>query len=182
MKSWPRASRLVLNGGMLFISSIATAVGGFAQTPVTNDPPFYGPFYAVSLPDGDGLKKPLVKNDSILRADGPWSLYGWIKPAEVLNAPSLVAGVGDPEEEFSRYLALSADHLILWMGNDNSLSGTISLAPGKWHFVAATFDGEQFRIYADGRQLASSKLDSGTVSPVLELAPPSLVSANWSHF
>ena len=99
-----------------------------------------------SLADRLGLKKPLAKNDSILLADSPWSIYAWVKPAEALKLPSLVAGLGDPEDEFSRYLALSAQNLILWMGKDNSLFATVSLTPWKWHFIAATFDGDEFRM------------------------------------
>ncbi len=165
---------------ILLIALIATAGRGYSQG--ANDPPFYGPFSAMFLPDGDGLKKPLVKNDPVLQADSSWSLYAWIKPAEALKMPSLVGGFGDPEEEFSRYLAVSGDRLILWMGKDNSLYGTASFIPGKWHFIAATFDGEKFRVYADGAQVASGKLDLGNVSPVLELAPASLPSPDWRHF
>jgi Exo-beta-D-glucosaminidase Ig-fold domain/Concanavalin A-like lectin/glucanases superfamily/Glycosyl hydrolases family 2/Glycosyl hydrolases family 2, TIM barrel domain/Glycosyl hydrolases family 2, sugar binding domain len=182
MKRWFPASCLLIQGGMILICLVATAMRAHSQEQVTNDPPSYGPFNAVFLRDGDGLTKPLTKNDSVLRADVPWSIYGWVKPAEALKIPSLVAGLGDPEEEFSRYLALSSDHLILWMGKDNSLFGNTSLVPGKWHFVAATFDGEQFRIYSDGVQVANGKLDLGSVSPVLEMAPPVLPSPNWRHF
>src|SRR3984957_4797886 len=171
---------LVRGISILLIALIATAGRGHSQG--ANDPPFYGPFSAMFFPDGDGLKKPLVKNDPVLQADSSWSLYAWIKPAEALKMPSLVGGFGDPEEEFSRYLAVSGDRLILWMGKDNSLYGTASFIPGKWHFIAATFDGEKFRDYADGAQVASGKLDLGSVSPVLELAPASLPSPDWRHF
>ena len=67
---------------MTSIFLIATAVGGYAQEQVTIDPPFYGPFNAVFLPDGDGLKKPLIPGDSVLRADSPWSLHAWVRPAK----------------------------------------------------------------------------------------------------
>lgn len=137
---------------------------------------------AIFLPDGEGLKKPLVKTDSVLRPDSPWSLYGWVKPAETLKNPSLVAGFGDPEEEFSRYLALDGEHVMLWMGKDNILSAPAALAPGRWHLLAATFNGDEFRIYSDGAEVASGKLDRGSVTPVLEMAPPSLPSADWRHF
>ncbi len=163
-----------------------------SQTPVTNDPPFYGPFNAVFLPDGEGLSKALLKDDSVLRADSPWSLYAWVKPEEMLKGPTLVAGVGDPAEEFPRYLAADGEHVLLSMGADNGISGPASLIPEKWHLLAATFDGEQFRLYSDGVQIASGKLDWGSVSPVLEIAPAlSPVSAlpaapapaqNWRHF
>src|SRR5438552_15932408 len=146
MKSASPAYRLLISAGIISIFLIAAAGIGHSQAQVTNDPPFYGPFNAEFLPDGDGLKKPLAKNDSILLADSPWSIYAWVKPAEALKLPSLVAGLGDPEDEFSRYLALSAQNLILWMGKDNSLFATVSLTPWKWHFIAATFDGDEFRM------------------------------------
>jgi hypothetical protein len=71
-----------------------------AQTPPTNNPPVYGPFNAAFLADGDGLKKLLVKEDTVLHADSPWSLYGWVQCAEAPAAPTLVAGIGDPEREY----------------------------------------------------------------------------------
>ena len=181
MTSFP-PSRLLISAVMSSILLVATGVCGFSQTAVTNDPPFYGPFNAIFLPDGDGLKKPLVKNDSVLRADSPWSLYAWVKPADATHMLTLVAGFGDPIDEFSRYLALDRDHLILWMGKDNSLSGPATLAPGKWHFLAATFDGDEFHLYSDGARVASGKADLGTVSPVLLMAPPSSPAEPWRHF
>ena len=99
-----------------------------------------------------------------------------MKP-DALKTPCLVAGFGEPEEEFSRYLALDSNQFSLRIGQDNVLTGTAALAPGKWHFVAATFDGEQFRLYTDGTQVASGKLDLGSVSPVLEMAPPTAASS-----
>ncbi len=182
MKRSSPSSHFQIHAGVILICLLATSVRAHSLVQVTNDPPSYGPFNAIFLPDGDGLKKPLAKNDSVLQADSAWSLYAWVKPSETLTLPSLVAGLGDPEDESSRYLALSADHLILWMGKDNSLYGTASLIPGKWHFIAATFDGEEFRLYSDGAEVAKGKLDLGSVSPVLELAPPSLPSPNWRHF
>jgi glycosyl hydrolase family 2/Ig-like domain-containing protein/concanavalin A-like lectin/glucanase superfamily protein len=174
--------RCALRLGMIFFCLFALAAAGSAQTTVTNDPPFYGPFNATFLAGGDGLKKPLGKDDSVLRADLPWSLYAWVKPAEASKGPSLVAGFGDPSEEFSRYLAINDEQAILWMGKDNSLSGPASLAPGKWHLLAATFDGAQFRLYSDGVQVAIGTLDLGSVSPTLQIAPAFSPAPNWQHF
>jgi hypothetical protein len=167
----------------------------YAQSPVTNDPPFYGPFNAVFLAGGDGLKKPLGKDDSVLRADLPWSIYAWVKPAEAITGLTLIAGFGDPEEEFSRFLALDNATIVLWMGKDNSFSGPTSFDPSKWHFLAATFDGELFHLYNDGAEVVSGKLDQGSVSPVLEMAPASTLEQKrplvirssskppmWQHF
>ena len=180
MRKFFSASRLLVQIGVAFIALITTAL--HSQTHATNDLPFYGPYNAVFLPDGEGLKKPVEKTDSLLRADSPWSIYAWVKPAESQRMPSLVAGIGDPDEEFPRYLALTSDHLILYMGKDNALFATASLTAEKWHFIAVTFDGEQLQLYADGSPVGSGKLDAGSVSPVLEIAPPSLPSPNWRHF
>ncbi len=152
-----------------------------AQHSVTTDPPSYGPYNATFLPDGDGLHKPLLKDDSILRASSPWSIYAWIKPAEDIKTTSLVAGIGDPSEEFPRYLALENGHAMLWIGKGNELSSTAAVDPGQWHFLAATFDGEQFVLYSDGVKAASGKLDAGSVSPILQVAPPSSTS-ELAHF
>ncbi len=157
-------------------------VNSLAQMPVTVDPPFYGPFQGIFLADGDGLKKPMVKDDSVLRADSPWSLYGWVRTDDPLSAPSLVAGFGDPADEYSRYLAVDGSHVSVWMGKDNSLSGASTLAPGKWHLLAATFDGELFRVYSDGSEVAHGKLDLGSVSGTLQMAPPFSPAAGWLHF
>lgn len=177
-----RAFPPLIFAALISLCLITTAVHASSQTAVTNDPPFYGPFNGVFLSGGDGIRKLLAKDDSVLRADSPWSMDAWVGPTETPRSPSLVAGIGDPSEEFPRYLALDNEHVILWMGTDNVLSGPATIAPGKWHFVAATFDGEQFHLYSDGSQVASGKLDLGSVSAVLQMAPPISPSANWQHF
>ena len=172
-----RAMWAMLCGVMLF--------AGAAQAQVeipTNDPPYYGPFNGVFWAGGEGLKKNLVKQDTVLRADSPWTIYCWLWADESLKGPSLLAGFGKPEDEYSRYLGIDGEKLLLWGGKDNSVSGPAALAPGKWHFVAATFDGSDFRIYSEGASVASGKLDTGSVSGVLQMAPTSSPQAGATHF
>ena len=59
---------------------LALFAGAIAAQDVipTNDPPYYGPYNGVFLPDGEGLKKALVKNDTITGAHSPWTLHAWI--------------------------------------------------------------------------------------------------------
>ena len=149
---------------------------------VTTDPPFYGPFNGVFLAGGNGLRKPTLRNDSVLRADSPWSMYAWVRTEEAITAPMLVVGMGDATEEFSRYLALDGSHVTLWMGKDNSLSGNSRLNAGEWHLLTATFDGNLFVLYCDGADVARGKADLGSVSAVLEMAPPVYPTADWRHF
>src|SRR3984957_20659388 len=155
---------------------------GMAQMPVTNDPPLYGPFNGVFLADGDGLHKALQKDDSVLRADSSWSLYAWVRSEEAPKSPTLIAGMGEPTEEYPRYLGLDSGRLMLWVGKENALSGTASFTPGTWHFLAATFDGSEFHIFSDGSPVAQGKLDLGSVSPILYMAPALAPAPNWHHF
>ncbi len=165
-----------------FAFLLSFAAPSHSQIAVTTEPVFYGPYNAIFLPDGDGLHKPLVKDDSILRSDSPWSLYAWVKPADSSKASTIIAGVGDPSDEFFRALALDNGHVLLSIGKDNSLSAPASFALGTWHLLAATFNGEQFALFVDGAKVASGKLDVGSISPVLEIAPPAPPSTNWQHF
>jgi hypothetical protein len=174
---------------MQFISTVACAfllISGAAAaqsvTP-TNDPPYYGPYNAVFLPDGEGLKKALVKDDTVTRADSPWTLYTWINMSEAPSGMSPIAGIGDPKNEFSRYLGTDGTKLLLWVGQDNSLSAAVApIPPGNWHFVAATFDGREFHLFSGGDRVAAGKLDFGSVNGALEMAPPTSPWPDGKHF
>jgi hypothetical protein len=156
---------------MVLLSWTVTMASG--QIVPTNDPPVYGPYNAAIAQGGDGVHKKMVEKDTVLRADSPWTMYAWVNVAGPVTAPELVAGVGDVTAEYSRYLGLAPDKLMLWMGGDNSLSAPLSVAPGKWQFVAATFDGQSvIRLYGDGTQVGQGVLALGRVSPVLQIAPP----------
>ncbi len=174
-----RRFHLAFNGLLAFFLFVGLSSAN-AQT--SSDPPFYGPFNAVFLPDGEGLKKSLLEHDSVLQADSPWSLYFWVKPAEALKAPTLLAGMGNPTEEYPRYLALDGGKLLLWIGKDNSLTSSAVVSPVEWHLLAATFDGTDFRLYSDGAEVASGKLALGSVSNVLHMAPPILPWPDGKHF
>jgi hypothetical protein len=186
--SWQTLSSFLLFGvGCVLIcalsaSSLLAQTVLTAQTAVTNDPPFYGPFNGVFVAGGNGLKKAMVKDDSVLRADSPWSMYAWVRTEESIAAPVLVAGMGDPEEEYSRYLAMDGSHVTLWMGKDNSVTGPLAWQAGEWHLLAATFDGESFHLYSDGSEIAHGKADLGSVSGTLQMAPPVYPASEWKHF
>jgi Exo-beta-D-glucosaminidase Ig-fold domain/Glycosyl hydrolases family 2/Concanavalin A-like lectin/glucanases superfamily/Glycosyl hydrolases family 2, sugar binding domain/Glycosyl hydrolases family 2, TIM barrel domain len=191
--SWKKFSRFILVGIAYFFVCIvfvcvkpANFVLGqtvlTAETIVTNDPPVYGPFNGIFLPGGNGLKKTMVKDDSVLRADSPWSMYAWVKTEEPIAARTLVAGMGDPEEEYSRYLAVDGSHVMLWMGKDNSLSAPVTLSAREWHLLAATFDGQSFHVYSDGTEVADGKADLGSASGILQMAPAVYPTAEWKHF
>ena len=153
---------LTLMCGLLFFAGAALAQNWIPN----NDPAYYGPFSGVFLLDGDGLKKPLVKDDTVTRADSPWTLYAWVWLDEVPKGPTLIAGIGKVEDEYSRYLGIDGDKLILWAGKDNVLSGAVAFIPRKWYFILASFDGRDFHLSVEGTAVADGKLDLGTVSGV----------------
>ena len=62
---------------------------------------------------------------------------------------------------------------MLWMGVDNTFSAPATITPGKWQFVAATFDGMSVvRLYSEGTQVGQGVLALGRVAPVVQIAPP----------
>jgi beta-galactosidase/beta-glucuronidase len=176
---------------LVFILFCVIAIGSHAtaQVRVSNDPEFYGPFNGVFLSDGDGLIKPLAEKDSVLRADSPWTLSAWINADELPKGLTLLGGIGDPEEDFPRYLALDNGLPTIWLGTDNSIAAQQPIAPSRWHFLVATFDGNEFRLFSYGTQVANGKLALGSVSPTLRMAPPMMPlevgqvrRANFQHF
>jgi hypothetical protein len=166
----------------LMISLPLFAGAQLTQTPVTSDPPQYGPYNGVFLSGGEGLRQPLLERDTVLRADSPWSLSCWVRVDDAQQAPTLVAGLGNTDEEYPRYLSVDKDSLSLWMGKENTLSGSYVLTPRSWHFLAATFDGVEFHLYGDGEQLLHGPLVMGSVSPVLQMAPATFPWPNGEHF
>jgi hypothetical protein len=160
---------------------------GTANSQPTPLPSSYGPYNGLFRPGGAGLNKPAEPTDPIFQATSPWSLYCWFHSQEVHRQKSepvftLLAGVGSPADEYSRYLGIRDDKLLFRMGEDNSLIATAPLSAGEWHFVAATFDGVQVRLYGDGKEVARGKLALGRVSSEIRMAPEDLPSKGAQHF
>ena len=124
-----------------------------------------------------GLTKPVDAADPILQAASPGrSIAGFkmtlfAQPVNWDTSLTLLAGVGNPLEEYSRYLGVRDGKPIFWVGEDNVLSSTAELPATGWHFVSATFDGSSVRLYSDGQLVANGKLAMGRVSANLEMAP-----------
>jgi hypothetical protein len=168
---------------MIFATALFNAAPTHGQIYIpTNDPPYYGPYNGAFLAGGDELKKHLVKNDTVLRADSPWSLYAWVWMDEAPKGAVLIAGVGDPGEEYSRYLGVDGGKLFYWGGKDATFAGTTEMAAGKWEFVAATFDGQEVQIYANGMRVGGGRVDAGRVAPLLVIAPAQFPAQENRHF
>jgi len=146
-----------------------------AQQPGANGPIApalqYGPYNGFFLADGLGLSVNLAPTDTALSADAPWTLSCWVNLPEALTAPALVAGLGSLSAESPRYLRVEPGKLDLWLGPNSGLSGPADLAPGTWHLLAATFDGHNFALYADGSLVKSGPLPLTATRGPLQLAP-----------
>jgi hypothetical protein len=141
----------------------------------------YG-YNGVFLAGGDGLEKPIAADQKKLAVDSPWSMYCWIWIQEPFEGPTLIAGMGKPLDEYSRYFALKNNKLVFRFGVKNSLETAITLTPKTWHLLAATFDGTETHLYSDGEEVGSGKLTFGEVSPILKMAPTALTWPNGTHF
>ena len=152
---------------LTFSSAIA-----IAQTPTVTDPPQFGPYNATILPDAGGLVKTISDpQDPILAASAPWTLSCWINTTEPVSALQIVAGFGRSTAAGARYLTLDRGKLALWTGDANQIAGPANLTPNQWHLLAASFDGTEVHLFADGQAIASGKLNLGNSSPVLQMAP-----------
>lgn len=137
----------------------------------------YGPYNAIFVAGGPGLAKPIEPEEPLLKAASTWSMHCWVQLAEPAPTATLIAGFGDPLDEDSRFFSLTNGNLGLRMGDGNALTSSVSIAPGAWHLLAATFDGARAHLYVDGKEVAAGTPTLGRVSPVLQLAPVPLLPA-----
>src|SRR5215831_13331323 len=96
--------------------ALCLALSLSAQIVPTNDPPVYGPYNAAIETGGDGVHRKMVEKDTVLRAESPWTMYGWVWVDAAVTGPQLVAGYGDVGSEYSRYIGLEPGELVMWAG------------------------------------------------------------------
>jgi hypothetical protein len=179
---------------IVFLATITLSLLGFAQNPPQKPPPqqstpefTYGPYNALILPGGDGLKKALDPHDLVLQADSNWTLSGWFEATDQnpssTTTSTLIAGFGDPAEEDSRYIGLQDGKLVLRLGKNNQITAQAPLPnSGAWHFIAASFDGKLLHLYQDGSEVAGGHLLLGRVSSTLQIAPTMPAWPTATHF
>ena len=134
-----------------------------------------GPYNVSFLAGGIGLSKPLAADSSLLAENAAWSLSGWLRPALSQSGTVIVAAVGEVGQRSRnarcRCLLLEDGMLVLELGGATQLRSTHSIATGRWHAIAATYDGVTARLYLDGREIGARPAKSTRASPILHLAP-----------
>ncbi len=135
----------------------------------------YGPYSGHFLLGGRGLEKPIDGAETLLEADSPWTLSLWFQ-ADRENMTGLLAGVGDPAAEDSRYLGLEAGRPVLRMGAGNEVAANAAVTGTGWHFLAASFDGVTARLFLDGSEVGSGAPAMGPVEDAELMLAPDFIS------
>ncbi|HEY0784955.1 MAG TPA: LamG-like jellyroll fold domain-containing protein [Acidobacteriaceae bacterium] len=141
----------------------------------------YGPFAGHFLIDGKGLAKPVAAADPLLKAGTPWTLSAWFEAAAGGPQTTLIAGLGDPLDESSRFLALDAGRPAIRFADGRQVAGSAAVTGEGWHLLTAVFDGTQVALYLDGAPVASGAAAPGAANAKVELAPD-LLSTQESAF
>lgn len=134
-----------------------------------------GPYDVHVLAGGPALSKPVPATSRVLSASGAYTLSLWIQISSASPRTALLAGLGDPLAENSRFLGLQEGRVILRYGAGNMLAAPAALAPNGWHYFAATGDGVTETLSVDGRKVAQGSLLAGTTAPHLVLAPTAVL-------
>jgi hypothetical protein len=96
----------------------------------------------------------------------------------------VLAGFGEPlgAPGSQRYLVVQqANRLSFRTGSSVDVTYT-QITPGKWQFMAATFDDGELRLYIDDVEVSSGKLELHPAAPVIYLAPVALPWTHATHF
>ncbi|WP_348264773.1 glycoside hydrolase family 2 TIM barrel-domain containing protein [Telmatobacter sp. DSM 110680] len=167
----------------------------------------YGPYNVIVLPDGSGLSKPLAapsgidpraagfldrmgfhapeQREALIEGRAKWTLSFWFHSAEpVVSGTMLLAGIGDPNGEDARFVAITDNQLALWLGKafGKPTVADMPLSEATWHSVIAVSDGDSIILYADGKQVVTAPIAQGSVAPRIEFAPQPGSGGNRHHF
>lgn len=165
----------------LLLTGLCTRAECERLTPTSN----FGPYDTQFLAGGIGLTQPLSADSPVIAAAAPWSMSGWLRADAPAGAPAtmpiIVAALGEPSPGHCRCLVLDQGRLTLQLDSGVVLHAPTPIEPASWHAIAATYDGRMARLYLDGTQMDSRDVATAVVSPVLRLAPESLLDLTGEH-
>ena len=163
---------------VLLVVSVGTTAQEAEHSPTTN----FGPYNAIFLAGGIGIEAPLAPDSKVSEAGAPWSLTGWLRIEHRGVGRVIVAALGDVALAPApcRCLVLDQGHLALEVGAQAQLRAATGL-DDTWHAVAATYDGHVAKLYLDGAEIDSKAVATGTVAPILHLAPQMTADLAGEH-
>jgi len=149
---------------------IAAASSSAAAPPPAPASENLGPYNVVVLEGSVGMQRPLAADAGVAAAGTPWSLAGWMLSTRRQTGTVIVAAVGDTDGPSAawRGIVLRDGELGFELSPQITLRSGVQLEPGRWHHIAATYDGATARLYLDGRERAA--LDATTVQAVPRIA------------
>lgn len=146
-----------------------------------------GPYNVNVLQGGNEFVRPLSPGTHLAEAAVPYSLSLQVKMSLDVPATTLIAGLGDPASENSRFLGLQDGHPVFRVDDTHLLMATNALSRDGWHSLAVVFDGTVATLYVDGKHSVSGVLPLGRVVPQLVIGPidPGQMlkpTGHWGHF
>lgn len=96
----------------------------------------------------------VVPADALALPDGPFTLEAWVRPDRLKGRQGLVC-----KTEGSEYGLFASDGVLTFPVHLDGKyvepeAHEVRLRPGAWQHVAGVFDGEELRLYLDGRLVA----------------------------
>ena len=117
----------------------------------------WGPYNAEFPAASDGLLKKVKQADIFASAVAgrvqPFGLSGWFKPSEPAPGRTLIAGVSGAQAG-PGWFVCSVDGAFGFCGYGLEVVSPLKLAPDAWVHLAASYDGKQITLYANGGAVA----------------------------
>lgn len=136
----------------------------FAARAEANVPENGGPYNVTFLEGGVGIERELKGAERLVAADAPFHMFAWVRPAARERGFVVLMTLGD-----KRSLALFNNQFAFY-GDATVVTGA-PVEPGRWTHLAASSDGRELKLYADGKLCANSQVRLPQVSPRIALAP-----------
>ena len=117
----------------------------------------WGPYNAEFPAASDGLLKKVKQADIFATAVAgrvqPFGLSGWFKPSEPAPGRTLIAGVAGAQAG-PGWFVCSVDGAFALCGYGLEVVSPLKLASNAWVHLAASYDGKQVTLYANGSAVA----------------------------
>ncbi|MTV39899.1 glycosyl hydrolase 2 galactose-binding domain-containing protein [Duganella radicis] len=124
----------------------------------------WGPYNAEFPSASDGLlKKPAQGEIFGTVAVQPFSLSGWFKSSEPAAGRTLIAGVSGAQAGTGWFLC-SVDGKFGFCGYGVEVLSPLTLAPNAWTHLAASYDGKQMTLYANGAPITQRDVALGATA------------------
>ncbi len=123
-----------------------------------------------------------IANQSAFNIPGDMTIESWFKINAFDRAWQAIVTKGDSSWGLHRY---SSTSFLNFVAGGSNISGTTDVHDGKWHHVAAVKDGNELRLYVDGKLDASGSCSATTPAntfPVMIGNNSQQTSRRWNGY